>query len=112
VFAGKGPLTLFAPTDSAFAKIPKATLDNLLNNKTALTDVLLYHVTGGTICSSGLEPSQTVTMLNKQTVDIVVNDQGVILNKDVKVVAGGADGSVTNGVVHAIDTVLLPPSMR
>jgi len=110
--SGKGPLTLFAPTDSAFAKIPKETLDNLLKNKTALTDVLTYHVTSGTICSSGLEPSQTVTMLNKQTVDIVVSGGEVILNKDVKVVAGGADGSVTNGVVHAIDTVLLPPSMR
>nr|KAG5711389.1 hypothetical protein BaRGS_006086 [Batillaria attramentaria] len=106
---GKGPFTVFAPTDKAFAKIPKATLDNLLSNKTALTAVLTYHVAPLTYCSAGIVSYDSIKTVNGAKVKISVAGGTVKLNNNVKVVAGGADGSVTNGVVHAIDTVLMPP---
>jgi len=102
--SGDGPFTLFAPTDAAFAKLPAGALDNLLKNKTALIGVLKYHVVSQTFCSAGLT-STSVATLNGQKINIKVSAGGVEVN-NAKVTS--ADGSVTNGVVHVIDTVLLP----
>lgn len=103
--SGPGPFTVFAPTDQAFAALPPGTLDNLLKNKTALTDVLTYHVVSGTYFSSGLTSGAVPTVEGK-SVNIVVG-QGVKVNGANVVVA---DEAVTNGVIHIIDKVLIPPS--
>ncbi|GFR92079.1 fasciclin domain containing protein [Elysia marginata] len=105
ILSGPGPYTLFAPTDNAFAKLPESQLKDLLENPTKLAEVLKYHVVSGTFCSSGLT-SGNVKTLHGQEVAIKVSSDGVVVNES-KVIS--ADGSVTNGVVHAIDTVLLPP---
>jgi uncharacterized surface protein with fasciclin (FAS1) repeats len=82
---GKGPFTVFAPTDEAFAKVPKADLDNLLKDKDQLKKVLLYHVVAGKVMSPD-----------------------VVKLKSAKVVA--ADVEASNGVIHVIDSVIMPPS--
>ncbi|KAK3102540.1 hypothetical protein FSP39_012058 [Pinctada imbricata] len=102
------PLTLFTPMDSAFAKIPQEDLEKLLHDKTALTNVLTYHVINGTFYSAGLRDGDVPT-LNGQTVNVKVSGEGVTLNGNVKVIL--ADVTATNGVAHAIDTVLMPKSM-
>lgn len=109
--AGAGPFTVFAPTDAAFAKLDPQVLKNLLANKTALTDVLTYHVASGTKCAAGLVGMSSLTMLNKKMVTIKLDGKSLKVN-DATVIPLGADGSVTNGVVHAIDSVLLPPALR
>lgn len=110
--SGKGPYTVFAPTNDAFAKVPTATLDGLLADKAALTDVLTYHVVKGKIPSSKLQPTQTVTTLNGDTLTIDVADgkatitdgQGNTVNITM------TDIKTKNGIIHVIDGVLLPPS--
>ncbi|XP_061186609.1 protein sll1483-like [Saccostrea echinata] len=102
--SGPGPFTVFAPTDKAFAALPPGTLDNLLKNKTALTDVLTYHVVSGTYFSAGLTSGAVPTVEGK-SVNIEVGE-GVKVNS-AKVVR--ADQAVTNGVIHIIDAVLIPP---
>ncbi|XP_062585660.1 periostin-like isoform X3 [Saccostrea cucullata] len=102
--SGPGPFTVFAPTDKAFAALPPGTLDNLLKNKTALTDVLTYHVVSGTYFSAGLTSGAVPTVEGK-SVNIQVG-QGVKVNNANVVVA---DEAVTNGVIHIIDAVLIPP---
>ncbi|XP_076469620.1 transforming growth factor-beta-induced protein ig-h3-like isoform X2 [Babylonia areolata] len=111
--ASEGPFTVFAPTDAAFGKLDPQTLANLLNNKTALTDVLLYHVTKLTYCKAGLALGayKTIEMLNKQKVQISVNGDEVKVN-NIMVQPAGVNGGVTNGVIHVIDTVLIPPSLQ
>ncbi|XP_061186608.1 protein sll1483-like [Saccostrea echinata] len=105
--SGPGPFTVFAPTDKAFAALPPGTLDNLLKNKTALTDVLTYHVVSGTYFSAGLTSGPVPTVEGKN-VNIMVG-QGVKVNgANVE----RADAAVTNGVVHVIDAVLIPPKYR
>ncbi|KAK3101471.1 hypothetical protein FSP39_003850 [Pinctada imbricata] len=103
--SGAGPFTVFAPTDAAFNALPPGTLDNLLKNKTALTDVLTYHVVSGTFYSAGLASGAVPTVEGK-SVNIAVASGGVTVN-DAKVTM--ADESVTNGVIHVIDKVLIPP---
>ncbi|KAK3776327.1 hypothetical protein RRG08_039913 [Elysia crispata] len=103
--SGSGPFTLFAPTDSAFAKLPPGLLEKLLQNPPELAKVLKYHVVSGTFCSAGLS-SGNVKTVDGREISIKVSADGVVVNES-KVVY--ADGSVTNGVVHVIDTVLLPP---
>jgi len=105
--SGAGPFTLFAPTNAAFAKIPKDVLDKLLANKTALTDVLTYHVISGAFWSSSLSNGMMPKTVEGKTLTIKIDDAGVMIN-DAKVVE--ADVAVTNGVIHVIDTVLLPPA--
>jgi len=111
VLSGEGPFTVFAPTDKAFQKLDPKVLDGLLKNKTALTNVLEYHVASLTYCSAGLVSYNQLKMLNKMTVAIKV-DGGKLKVNDATVIPLGADGSVTNGVVHAIDTVLIPPGLN
>lgn len=101
---GKGPLTVFAPTDEAFAKIPPSDLAALLKDKEALRNVLLYHVAEGNLLANQVVQRSTLTMLNGQTVTIDTSN-GVKVN-DAAVLA--TDVAARNGVIHVIDTVLLP----
>jgi uncharacterized surface protein with fasciclin (FAS1) repeats len=106
---GSGPFTVFAPSDAAFAKVPKATLDELLADKAALGSVLTFHVVpgrvlGGDIVKAGGAMPKTV---NGQPLDITVRDGKVYVN-GAQVVT--ADLPASNGVIHVIDTVLLPAS--
>ncbi len=103
---GSGPFTVFAPTNAAFNKLPSGTLDNLLNDKKQLTAILTYHVLSGDVMSKDIE-NGTVTTVEGQ--DLVINktDTGVTVN-NANVVK--ADIKASNGVVHEIDNVLIPPS--
>jgi uncharacterized surface protein with fasciclin (FAS1) repeats len=100
---GKGPFTVFAPTDAAFAKIPKADLDALLEDKAKLKAVLTYHVVSGKVMSTDLKAGDVKTV---QGSNVVITTTGGAMVNDAKVVA--ADVTADNGVIHAIDTVLMP----
>ena len=107
---GEGPFTVFAPTDDAFAALPEGTLDSLLlpENKQQLSDILLYHVVPGKVMASdvvGLTSAPTV--LGKDAT-VKVEDGKVYLNDTVQVII--TDIETSNGVIHVIDAVLLPPS--
>ena len=103
---GQGPFTVFAPTDDAFAKIPPQTLSELLQpeNKEKLTAILTYHVVPGRVTAHDVANLNSATTLQGQTVKISKQD-GVKIN-DAKVIA--PDVEATNGVIHVIDTVLMP----
>ena len=106
--AGPGPLTVFAPTDAAFAALPMGAIDALLADPTGLlTQVLLYHVVGASALSTDLSNGQTITTLNGEDVVVTINANGVFIN-DAQVIV--ADVMADNGVVHVIDAVLLPPA--
>jgi len=100
---GKGPYTVFAPTDEAFAKIPKADLDALLANKEKLSAVLTYHVVPGKVMAKDVKAGDVATV-NGKTIKITTAN-GVVVNMS-KVKATDIDTS--NGVIHVIDTVLMP----
>jgi uncharacterized surface protein with fasciclin (FAS1) repeats len=100
---GKGPFTVFAPTDAAFAKIPKADLDALLKDKAKLRAVLTYHVVSGKVMSTDLKAGNVKTV---QGSDVMITTAGGAMVNDAKVVT--ADVAADNGVIHAIDTVLMP----
>jgi len=104
--SGPGPFTVFAPTNQAFAKIPKADLDKLLADKAALTKVLTYHVVAGRVPSSEVVKLKEAKTVQGQSVSIAVSDGSVILNGNSKVTT--VDIPASNGVIHVIDTVLLP----
>ena len=106
---GDGPLTVFAPTDEAFAKLPEGTVENLLKpeNKDALAGILLYHVVAGKIMSGDIGASASPATLQGATIDIKAAYGKVTVN-GAKVTA--ADIGASNGVIHVIDTVILPPS--
>ena len=103
---GPGPLTVFAPTDAAFAKIPKADLDALLKDKAKLTAVLTYHVVAGKVLAADVKPGEVKTV-EGQPVKVTVDGSTVKIN-DATVTT--TDIVTSNGVIHVIDTVLLPPS--
>ena len=100
---GKGPYTVFAPTDEAFAKIPKADLDALLANKEKLSAVLTYHVVPVKVMAKDVKAGD-VTTVNGKTIKITTSN-GVVVNTS-KVTATDIDAS--NGVIHVIDSVLMP----
>jgi len=100
---GKGPFTVFAPTDEAFAKIPKADLDALLANKEKLSAVLTYHVVPGKVMAKDVKAGDVATV-NGKTIKITTAN-GVVVNTS-KVTATDIDAS--NGVIHVIDSVLMP----
>lgn len=102
-----GPFTLFAPTNEAFSKVPAAVLNKLLANVTALTDVLTYHVVSGTVFSAALSDGEMPKTVEGKTLTIKIDSNGVMVN-NAKVEE--ADVSTTNGVIHVIDNVLLPPA--
>merc|ERR1712032_121052 len=106
----KGPFTVFAPTNAAFAKVPKTELARLLEPKNVkdLVDILTYHVvSGAAVYSKDLKPTQNVKTLQGQSLSIKASSTGVTINGIAK--ATIADVGATNGVVHIIDTVLIPP---
>ena len=100
---GPGPFTVFAPTDEAFAKIPKATLDALLKDKAALTKVLTYHVVPGKVMAKDVKPGMVTTvqgsMLTVSTTGGVKVDAANVVKTDI---------AADNGVIHVIDTVIMP----
>lgn len=100
-------LTVFAPTDQAFAALPAGTVLALLADIPALTEILLYHVVGSVALSSDLEDGQTITTLQLEDVTVTINPDGIFINNAEVTVA---DIITDNGVVHVIDAVLLPPS--
>lgn len=103
---GKGPFTVFAPTDEAFAKVPQADLNNLLKNKEQLTRVLLYHVVAGKVMSTDVVKLKSAKTVEGSNAKITVKDNTVMVNK-AKVVA--VDVEASNGVIHVIDSVIMPP---
>jgi len=105
--SGPGPFTVFAPTDDAFAKLDPAVLDDLLNNNTAaLADILLYHVVSGAVMSTDLSDGMTADTLQGESLNVAISADGVMINDAMVVVA---DIEASNGVIHVIDTVLIPP---
>lgn len=103
---GHGPFTVFAPTDDAFAKLPPGTVEALLQNRTALKNILLYHVVAGAVPASQVVGLRSTATANGQSVNITVTGGSVLLNGTTKVVA--ADVMARNGIIHVIDSVLLP----
>lgn len=104
---GDGPFTVLAPTDEAFAKIPAKDLQALLADKAALTKVLTYHVIAGNVPSSQVSTMNAAKTLEGTDVTIKMVDGKVVLN-GVSTVTG-ADVMASNGVIHVINTVLMPP---
>jgi len=107
--SGEGPFTVFAPTDDAFAALPAGTLDSLLlpENKQALTDILLYHVVSGKVMAADVVTLTSAPTVLGKDVTITVKDGKVYLNDTVQVII--TDIEASNGVIHVIDAVLLPP---
>lgn len=103
---GPGPFTVFAPTDDAFAALPAGTVDDLIKpeNKAKLTAILTLHVVAGKVMSSDIKGPMQPASVNGETLDISTTD-GVTVN-NAKVVTPDVEAS--NGVIHVIDTVLLP----
>ncbi|MBC7085997.1 MAG: fasciclin domain-containing protein [Methanomethylovorans sp.] len=104
--SGEGPFTVFAPTDDAFAAVPEETLNALLADKAELTKVLTYHVASGKYMAEDVVSMGNITTLEGNIIDVEVTEEGVFV--------GGAkvtqtDIECSNGVIHVIDTVLLPP---
>lgn len=102
---GPGPFTVFAPTDAAFAKIPKADLDALLKDKAKLTAVLTYHVVPGKVMAADVKAGPVKTV---QGGSLTVATMGGVTVNQAKVTA--TDIVADNGVIHVIDTVMLPSS--
>lgn len=102
---GKGPFTVFAPTDAAFAKVPKDTLNALLADKAALTNVLTYHVVAGKVMAADAVKLTSAATVQGQSVSIALKD-GKVYVDDAQVVA--TDIKASNGVIHVIDAVILP----
>ena len=103
---GAGPFTVFAPTDEAFAKLPKGTVEDLLKpeNKEKLVAILTYHVVAGKVMAADVKSMKAKTV-NGQSLDVKVSD-GVVTVDNAKVVK--TDVAASNGVIHVIDTVVLP----
>ncbi len=105
---GEGPFTVLAPTDAAFAKLPKALVAKLVGNPELLKKVLLYHVISGKVMAADLKNGMRAKSVEGEAIKVMLKKSGVFFNKS-KVVSANVD--CTNGVIHAIDTVLLPPSV-
>lgn len=101
---GKGPFTVFAPTDAAFAKLPAGTLDALLKDKAKLTAVLTYHVVPGKVMAADVVKLKEAKTVQGQSVRIDAS-QGVRIDGATVV---KADVGASNGVIHVVDTVLMP----
>jgi len=107
--SGEGPFTVFAPTDDAFAALPAGTVDSLLlpENKQQLTDILVYHVVSGKVMAADVVTLTSAPTVLGKDVTITVKDGNVFLNDTVQVII--TDIEASNGVIHVIDAVLLPP---
>ena len=111
VLANPGPFTVFAPTNAAFDKLPKGTLDELMKpeKKSDLQNILQYHVTTSSLKADYFKDGQTIGMVNGDKITVTVKNGKIILNNSATIV-----GSVqaSNGMVHIIDGVLLPPAKK
>lgn len=101
---GEGPFTVFAPTDAAFAKLPEGALEALLNDKDQLRAVLTYHVVAGKVMAADVQAG-AVTTVQGDTLEITIND-GKVMADQANVVA--TDVVASNGVIHVLDSVVLP----
>lgn len=102
---GEGPFTVFAPTDEAFAALPEGSLESLLEDPEALAEILNYHVVSGNVMSSDLSDGMTAATVNGA--EVTIGTDGDVTVNDANVVT--ADIEASNGVIHAIDSVLMPP---
>jgi len=102
---GKGPFTVFAPTDEAFAKLPAGTVEALLKDKAKLAAILTYHVVAGDVRAAQAMKLTSAKTVNGQSFTVAVKNGSVMVD-NAKVVK--ADIATTNGVIHVIDTVILP----
>ncbi|WP_102108564.1 fasciclin domain-containing protein [Oceaniglobus roseus] len=104
---GEGPFTVFAPTDEAFAKLPEGTVEDLLKpeNKDKLTAILTYHVVPGKVMSGDLSDGMTAATVEGG--EVTIKTEGGVMVNDASVTT--ADIEASNGVIHVIDTVLMPP---
>lgn len=105
---GEGPFTVFAPTDEAFAALPEGTVESLLQpeNRDQLIDILTYHVVAGEVMAADVVELDEAEALNGDMLEITVSGDTVMIG-DATVIS--ADITTSNGVIHVIDTVLLPP---
>jgi transforming growth factor-beta-induced protein len=104
---GEGPFTVFAPTDDAFAALPEGTVEALLEDIPALTDVLLYHVVPGNVMAADVVALDAANTVQGQAVAITVDGDSVMVNDSQVVIT---DIEAANGVIHVIDAVLIPQS--
>lgn len=102
---GPGPFTVFAPTDEAFAKLPAGTVDKLLMDKQQLKAVLTYHVVSGRVLAADVMKMKSAKSVNGQEITVTTQGTSVMVDK-AKVIR--ADIMATNGVIHVIDSVILP----
>ena len=102
---GDGPFTVFAPTDEAFEALPDGTLDALLEDKAALTDVLLYHVVPGKVMAADVVTLDEAGTVQGENVAITVDGEDVMVNESQVIIT---DIEASNGVIHVIDAVLIP----
>ncbi|WP_103335331.1 fasciclin domain-containing protein [Pseudotabrizicola formosa] len=104
---GEGPFTVFAPTDEAFAALPAGTVDTLLlpENKDQLTAILTYHVVPGAVMSTDLTEGMTAATVNGADVTITLDGGAKVNGANITT----ADIAASNGVIHVIDTVIMPP---
>jgi uncharacterized surface protein with fasciclin (FAS1) repeats len=109
VLKGEGPFTVFAPTDEAFAKLPEGTVENLLKpeNIETLKGILTYHVVAGKVLAADVVGLESATTVQGADIQIAVVDGSVMLNEGAKVTS--TDIMTSNGVIHVIDAVILPP---
>ncbi len=103
---GEGPFTVFAPTDEAFAALPEGTVEGLLADPDALASILTYHVIAGKVMSTDLSDGMTAATVNGA--DLTIKTEGGVMVNDASVTT--ADVEASNGVIHVIDKVILPPS--
>ncbi|MDX8346504.1 MULTISPECIES: fasciclin domain-containing protein [unclassified Cognatiyoonia] len=103
---GDGPFTIFAPTDEAFAALPEGTVEGLLEDPEALASILTYHVVPGKVMSTDLTNEMEATTVNGA--DVTIMTEGGVTVEDANVVT--ADIEASNGVIHVIDSVILPAS--
>lgn len=108
VLVNAGPFTVFAPTDEAFSKLPKETLDDLMKpeNKDALSNILEYHVYIGVMKTDQMFDGQKLNQVNVKNVEVSKKDGKIMLNGSASIVASVP---ASNGMIHVIDAVLLPP---
>jgi transforming growth factor-beta-induced protein len=104
---GEGPFTVFAPTDDAFAALPEGTLEGLLADKEALTNVLLYHVVAGKVMAADVVTLESADTVLGKPVSIKVDGGNVFVNDSQVIIT---DIETSNGVIHVIDAVLIPPA--
>ena len=108
VLKSDGPFTVFAPTDEAFAALPEGTVESLLlpENKELLTSILLYHVVAGAVTAADVVQLESAATVNGASISIKVDDSGVTVD-NANVIQ--TDVAASNGVIHIIDAVILPP---